>query len=133
MFDPLCLCNLKFDFVSTCKLAFKAITYLYCTIVLKHYEIWQNFSVAEPSNEQKHNEDTENDVEIIEGKVDQWTPLNCLVEAANRTKSSKSNSQGPSLAKSEQANAHDSEVYMSETKARAESPSVLDNEQSPLF
>ncbi|KAL0010351.1 hypothetical protein SO802_005459 [Lithocarpus litseifolius] len=72
--------------------------------------IRQNFSVAEPSNEQKHNEDTENDVEIIEGKVDLWTPLNCLVEAANRTKSSKSNSQGPSLAKSEQANAHDSEV-----------------------
>ncbi|KAK7852875.1 e3 ubiquitin protein ligase drip2 [Quercus suber] len=88
----------------------------------------QNFSVAEPSNEKKHNEDTENDVEIIEGKADLWTPLNCLVEAANRTKSSKSNSQGPSLAKSEQASAHDSEVYMSETKARAESPSVLDNE-----
>lgn len=83
----------------------------------------QNFSVAEPSNEQRLNEDTENDLEIIEGKVDLWTPLNCLVEAANRTKSSKSNSQGPSLAKSEQA--HDSDLYMPETKARAESPSVL--------
>ena len=54
----------------------------------------QNISVAEPSNEQKHNEDIENDVEIIEGKADLWTPLKCLVEAANRTKSYKSNSQG---------------------------------------
>ena len=30
MFDPLCLCDLKFDFVSTFKLSSKAITYLYC-------------------------------------------------------------------------------------------------------
>lgn len=81
----------------------------------------QDFSVAEPSNEQRPNEDRENDVEVTEGKADLWTPLNCLVEAANRTKSSKLNSQGLSLAKLEQHNAHDNEVYMPETKVRAES------------
>ncbi|KAF5462833.1 hypothetical protein F2P56_018808 [Juglans regia] len=88
----------------------------------------QDYSVAEPSNERRPNEDTQNYVEINEGKVDLWTPLNCLVEAANRTKSSKLNLQGPSLAKSKQANAHDSEVYMPETKARAESPRAPDCE-----
>ncbi|CAI0433886.1 unnamed protein product [Linum tenue] len=35
----------------------------------------------------------EDDGEVVEGKADLWTPLNCLVEAANRTKSLKSNSQ----------------------------------------
>ncbi|KAG6645440.1 hypothetical protein CIPAW_08G123000 [Carya illinoinensis] len=86
----------------------------------------QDYSVAEPSNERRLHEDTHNYVEINEGKVDLWTPLNCLVEAANRTKSSKLNLQGPSLSKSEQPNAHDSEVYMPETKARAESPRAPD-------
>ncbi|XP_062144031.1 E3 ubiquitin protein ligase DRIP2-like [Alnus glutinosa] len=81
----------------------------------------QDFSVAEPSNEQRPNEDRENDVEVTEGKADLWTPLNCLVEAANRTKSSKLHSQGLSLAKSEQHNTHDNEVYMPEIKVRAES------------
>ncbi|KAB1202836.1 E3 ubiquitin protein ligase DRIP1 [Morella rubra] len=87
----------------------------------------QDYSVAEPSNDQRPNEETENDMEIIEGKVDLWTPLNCLVEAANRTKSSKSSSQGPSIAKSDH-NAQDSEAYMHETKARPESPSALESE-----
>ncbi|XP_014514668.1 E3 ubiquitin protein ligase DRIP2 isoform X2 [Vigna radiata var. radiata] len=45
-------------------------------------------SMAEPSKKHKPNEDKENSVEHGEGKVDLWTPLNCLVEAANRTKSS---------------------------------------------
>ncbi|XP_027365543.1 E3 ubiquitin protein ligase DRIP2-like isoform X2 [Abrus precatorius] len=58
-------------------------------------------SVAEPSKKHKPNEDAENSVEHTEGKVDLWTPLNCLVEAANRTKSSRSNSQATPLAKLE--------------------------------
>ncbi|XP_047154822.1 E3 ubiquitin protein ligase DRIP2-like isoform X2 [Vigna umbellata] len=45
-------------------------------------------SMAEPSKKHKPNADKENSVEHAEGKVDLWTPLNCLVEAANRTKSS---------------------------------------------
>ncbi|XP_028790268.1 E3 ubiquitin protein ligase DRIP2 [Neltuma alba] len=58
-------------------------------------------STAEPSKKNRPNEDAENNVDLPEGKVDLWTPLNCLVEAANRTKSSKLTSQGLSLAKSE--------------------------------
>ncbi|XP_020205820.1 E3 ubiquitin protein ligase DRIP2 [Cajanus cajan] len=58
-------------------------------------------STAEPSKKHKHNEDTENSVEHTEGKVDLWTPLNCLVEAANRTKSSRSNSQAIPFSKLE--------------------------------
>lgn len=87
----------------------------------------QDYSGAESFNERIPEEDTENDVELTEGKVDLWTPLTCLVEAANRTKSSKSNLQGPSLAKMEQPS-HDSEAYMPETKARAESLSAPDSE-----
>ncbi|KAG7970137.1 hypothetical protein I3843_07G066700 [Carya illinoinensis] len=87
----------------------------------------QDYSGTESFNEQIPKEDTENDVELIEGKVDLWTPLNCLVEAANRTKTSKFNSSGLSLAKLEQPN-HGTEVYMPETKARAESPSAPDSE-----
>ncbi|KAF1860864.1 hypothetical protein Lal_00000278 [Lupinus albus] len=49
-------------------------------------------SVAEPSKKHKPGEDIEDSVELTEGKADLWTPLNCLVEAANRTKSSRSNS-----------------------------------------
>ncbi|KAJ6682818.1 UBIQUITIN PROTEIN LIGASE DRIP2 putative-RELATED, partial [Salix koriyanagi] len=50
-------------------------------------------SVAEPSTERPNDDDEDNDVQMIEGKDDLWTPLNCLVEAANRTKSSKLHSQ----------------------------------------
>ena len=47
--------------------------------------------MTETFYEQKPNKD---DVEVMEGKADLWTPLNCLVKTANRTKSSKSNLQG---------------------------------------
>ncbi|KAH9699177.1 E3 ubiquitin protein ligase DRIP2 [Citrus sinensis] len=73
---------------------------------------------AEPSSEQGPNKVGE----ITEAKADLWTPLNCLVEAANRTKSSKSNSQGPSLAKTDLHNFPDSEVFMPETKVKVELP-----------
>lgn len=56
--------------------------------------------MAEPSNSLRH-EDLENNIEAVEGKADLWTPLNCLVEAANRTKSTKLNFQGPSMDKLE--------------------------------
>ncbi|CAI0433881.1 unnamed protein product [Linum tenue] len=55
---------------------------------------WQQSAAAEPSNgQQQMDGNGEDDGEVVEGKADLWTPLNCLVEAANRTKSLKSNSQ----------------------------------------
>ncbi|CAI0448988.1 unnamed protein product [Linum tenue] len=56
---------------------------------------WQHSSAAEPSNEQKQMDvnSEDDDGEVVEGKADLWTPLNCLVEAANTTKSLTSNSQ----------------------------------------
>lgn len=81
----------------------------------------QDSSTAEPSAN-KEREDV-----IVEGK-DLWTPLNCLVEAANRTKTSKSNTQGHTVAKSEQRNASDNEPLISESKTEAKSPNALDNQ-----
>lgn len=89
--------------------------------------------MAESSNEQKPTKVSDKDAEIIEGKADLWTPLNCLVEAANRTKSSKSSTQGPGSAKlepdnglsindyksiAESSNAADSEIYTRKTKTK---------------
>ncbi|CAI0433879.1 unnamed protein product [Linum tenue] len=49
---------------------------------------WQQSAAAEPSNgQQQMDGNGEDDGEVVEGKADLWTPLNCLVEAANRTKS----------------------------------------------
>lgn len=81
-------------------------------------KMFQESYKAEPSSEQGPNKVGE----ITEAKADLWTPLNCLVEAANRTKSSKSNSQGPSLAKTDLHNFPDSEVFMPETKVKVELP-----------
>ncbi|KAK9291991.1 hypothetical protein L1049_019943 [Liquidambar formosana] len=88
----------------------------------------QNYFMAEPSNDQSPNKVTDNNAEPWEGKVDLWTPLNCLLEAANRTKPPKFNSQGMSLAKSEPANAPDNEVFKLKTKAKSEMPSAPDRE-----
>ncbi|XP_042455904.1 E3 ubiquitin protein ligase DRIP2-like [Zingiber officinale] len=41
------------------------------------------------------NKNTENGDKTIEDREELWEPLNCLVEAANRTKSSRSGSQNP--------------------------------------
>lgn len=82
----------------------------------------QNSSVADSSKEQRLNDnDMEDDVKITEGKADLWTPLNCLVEAANRTKSSKSHSQGLSLAKSGLLDGPDCDTHLYETKPRVDS------------
>lgn len=82
----------------------------------------QDSSTAEPSANK------ETDDVVMEGKADLWTPLNCLVEAANRTKTSRSNTQGLAVAKSEPRNAPDSEPRNSETKTEAESPIALDHQ-----
>ncbi|WCJ43879.1 Polycomb group RING finger protein 1 [Euphorbia peplus] len=82
----------------------------------------QGSSVDDPSTVNPIKEESEDDVEIIEGKADLWTPLNCLVEAANRSKSSKLNSQGISLFKSELLSTPDTEFQLSGTQSRTESP-----------
>ncbi|XP_047966934.1 E3 ubiquitin protein ligase DRIP2-like [Salvia hispanica] len=62
---------------------------------------------SDPSNHASPDKGRENGFETLEGKVD-WKPLNCLVEAANRTKSSKFSMQGV-VSKSEAPNSHDNE------------------------
>ncbi|CAO2833019.1 unnamed protein product [Amaranthus hypochondriacus] len=69
-------------------------------------------SSAKSTNDQIHGEHTENDTEEREGKADMWKPLNTLVEAANRSKFSKSNLQGPSLAKTEPSGSGDLDIKM---------------------
>lgn len=81
-------------------------------------------STAQPSREHRPNEDTD-DVEVIEGKADLWTPLNCLVEAANR-KSSKLNSQVSTASMTEQHNGPDCCAHAPEAKPGPESPPVPD-------
>ncbi|KAG6586312.1 E3 ubiquitin protein ligase DRIP2, partial [Cucurbita argyrosperma subsp. sororia] len=69
-------------------------------------------SFAEPSNSTRHEDLT------VEGKADLWTPLNCLVEAANRTKSTKLNFQDPSMAKLEPSIVADADLNAQETNAK---------------
>ncbi|XLU30770.1 hypothetical protein S245_066836 [Arachis hypogaea] len=89
-----------------------------------------DLSTPEPSKKNKSSESTENSVELTEGKADLWTPLNCLVEAVNRTKSSRSNSQAVPPAKSDSpTTAHDARD-MSEITNKAELPASGQNEIS---
>ncbi|KAH6823037.1 DREB2A-interacting protein 2 [Perilla frutescens var. hirtella] len=74
----------------------------------------QNSSAGEPSNHSPDKE-REHDSEHWEGKVDLWKPLTCLVEAANRSKSSKFNTQD-SHAKSEEHNPYEKEAPIRKTK-----------------
>ncbi|KAI4301931.1 hypothetical protein L6164_035165 [Bauhinia variegata] len=85
----------------------------------------QDSFIAEPSKNHRPNEDTEKLVELTEGKVDLWTPLNCLVEAANRTKSSKLNSQGMSIPKLEPASTPHGGLDRPEIMARPELPAAV--------
>ncbi|GMI65209.1 DREB2A-interacting protein 2 [Hibiscus trionum] len=88
----------------------------------------QDCSGAQPSGEHRSNEETD-DVEIMEGKADLWTPLNCLVEAANR-RSSKLNSHVSAVSVSEPRNGPDVHSYVPEIKADIESPIVPDGKMS---
>ncbi|XP_058223886.1 E3 ubiquitin protein ligase DRIP2-like isoform X2 [Rhododendron vialii] len=67
----------------------------------------QSSSPTKSFPHQLPNKDKEKDVGVWKGNVDQWKPLNCLVEAANRTKSSKHN-----LQYSAPVNALDSAVHV---------------------
>ncbi|KAL3620626.1 hypothetical protein CASFOL_035538 [Castilleja foliolosa] len=61
----------------------------------------QNSASGELPNDPSREKGREGRSELGEGKADLWNPLTCLVEAANRSKSSKSGAQGY-LSKSEE-------------------------------
>lgn len=68
----------------------------------------QSSVASDPSNHPSPDKGRENGSETWEEMGDLWKPLNCLVEAANKSKSSKCSMQGD-LAKSEAPNSHDNE------------------------
>ncbi|KAL2507772.1 E3 ubiquitin protein ligase DRIP2 [Forsythia ovata] len=74
-----------------------------------------NSIAAEPSVPPSPDKGRENCSEPGDGKVDLWKPLNCLVEAANRSKSSKLTSQ-VSAAQSEALQLHENERRLCKTK-----------------
>ncbi|CAL0321017.1 unnamed protein product [Lupinus luteus] len=87
-------------------------------------------SVAEPSKKHKPGEDIEDSVELTEGKADLWTPLNCLVEAANRTKSYRSNSHATPSSKLDSPTTPCGDVDMSTNANKPELPASVQSELS---
>ncbi|KAL3531269.1 hypothetical protein ACH5RR_010591 [Cinchona calisaya] len=79
--------------------------------------IRQNSSNGDPSSHSIPDKETKNGPQTWEGKVDLWKPLNCLVEAANRSKSSKFTSQGSS-AKSEPLHSGENGGHSRKTKGK---------------
>ncbi|KAL0418667.1 UNVERIFIED_CONTAM: hypothetical protein Sradi_1280200, partial [Sesamum radiatum] len=75
----------------------------------------QNSAAGEPSNQPNSDRGRGNAPDYWEGKVDLWKPLTCLVEAANRSKSSKFSTQG-TLAKSEEQLSYENEGLPRKTK-----------------
>ncbi|KAJ1294478.1 hypothetical protein BS78_01G149100 [Paspalum vaginatum] len=74
-------------------------------------------SNAEASNHSSNKDSKVDSNEESADKSELWRPLNCLVEAANRTKSFKSSSQSP-VVKAEQLNGSPSSAFASKTKPR---------------
>ncbi|KAL3517646.1 hypothetical protein ACH5RR_020235 [Cinchona calisaya] len=79
--------------------------------------IRQYSSNGDPSVHSVADKETKNGAETWEGKVDLWKPLNCLVEVANRSKSSKFSSQG-SAAKSEHLYSGENDGHARKTKGK---------------
>ncbi|KAL6637260.1 hypothetical protein ACP70R_024832 [Stipagrostis hirtigluma subsp. patula] len=73
-------------------------------------------SNAEASNNSS-NKDAEDDNKELVDKAELWQPLNCLVEAANKTKSFRSSSHNP-VVKGQQLNGSSSSTYANKIKAR---------------
>ncbi|KAK3024581.1 hypothetical protein RJ639_044323 [Escallonia herrerae] len=84
----------------------------------------QSFSSTEPFHHQISRSDSGKDIEPREGNVDLWKPLNFLVEAANRSKTSKLNSQSSYSGKSEPASAADCDILLLK-------PNVKEHEHVP--
>ncbi|XXG43577.1 hypothetical protein AAC387_Pa01g3572 [Persea americana] len=75
-------------------------------------------SSAQPSNNPFSKDTDSGPEQPWQGKGDQWKPLNCLVEAANRTKAFKLTIQRGSIAKAEKIYNSDGEVNTHKTKVR---------------
>lgn len=85
------------------------------TLACSLLSLLQNSTATEPSNHT--NPDKRRDgSNTWEGKVDLWKPLNCLVEAANRSKP-KFGSQG-SVPKPDDLYSHDDEGHLSKSKSK---------------
>lgn len=80
--------------------------------------ILQNSSPAEPSVHSLPDKETKNGSEAWDGKVDLWKPLNCLVEVANRSKSSKFSSQGCAATKSDPLHSAENEGHARKNKMK---------------
>ncbi|KAG5603313.1 hypothetical protein H5410_034683 [Solanum commersonii] len=78
---------------------------------------FKNSSSAELFGQPTPDNETENGMDLWEGQVDLWKPLNCLVEAANRSKSAKFTSPG-STAKSEYLHSLDNEAHVRKNKVK---------------
>ncbi|KAM7252136.1 hypothetical protein ACFE04_024019 [Oxalis oulophora] len=76
-----------------------------------------SLAVNAPKGSMQSNEDTENDIELVEGRADLRTPLTCLP-----------NIQEPSLGKSEIDNTLDSVLVIPKIKANVELHDALDSE-----
>lgn len=76
----------------------------------------QSSAASEPSNHPSPDKGRDNGSDTWEEKVDLWKPLNCLVEAANRSKSSKFSVQG--FAKSEAKSSHENEGILNKSKSK---------------
>lgn len=74
-------------------------------------------SNAEASNHSSNIDAEDDSKDELADKSELWRPLNCLVEAANRTKSFKSSSQSP-VVKAEQLNGSSSSTFACKTKSR---------------
>ncbi|XP_039119652.1 E3 ubiquitin protein ligase DRIP2-like isoform X3 [Dioscorea cayenensis subsp. rotundata] len=77
----------------------------------------QNFAKAESSGQTNH-QDSESVRDPFIDRAELWKLLNCLVEAANRTKALKSSSPQCTVVKAEQINFPDSEAYFNKLKVR---------------
>ncbi|GER55288.1 ring finger protein, partial [Striga asiatica] len=84
-----------------------------------------------PSNDPSCNKGKGIHSEPWDGKIDPWKPLTCLVEAANRSKSSKLSTQ-VSLLKSEDQHSHDNEgpIGTSKNKEQHMKSEVKDEKNS---
>lgn len=79
--------------------------------------LFQHFQASSASDifNNSANKETENGRKTLQDRTELWKPLNCLVEAANRTKSFKSTQQN-SVIKAEQKDVRDSETNSNKTR-----------------
>ncbi|KAK3043482.1 hypothetical protein RJ639_002061 [Escallonia herrerae] len=76
-----------------------------------------NSYAGESSKRKMPKRSTENNGKLLEGMTDLWEPLNCLIDAAGATKSSKSSSEG-FISKPAPSGVNEFEVYMPKAQGK---------------